>query len=204
MRHYLKGDLVRGEDEWQFAFNDGRILPLSKLSSGSKALLPLFSVLEMYEHQRPSSVFNSNNRTNWLNFDDFFIEEPEGDIFPDMQQELVRYFAELANSDQLRPHFTITTHSPYILSSFGNLIKAGQAAKARPEKANEIDEKIISKRYWIKEDDFKAYAIDGKTRILKSIMDKETGLINGDYLDDVSSDIAEEFGQLLEIQYGGK
>jgi hypothetical protein len=209
MRRYLKGDLIHGEDTWLFAFDDGRVLPLSLLSSGSKELLPLFSVLEMYELQRPSSVIMSETRVDSryqsaLNFDDFFIEEPEGHIFPDMQQELVRYFAELANSDQLRPHFTITTHSPYILSAFGNLIKAGQAAKARPERAAEIDEKIIPKRYWIEEGDFKAYAIDGKTGTLNSIMDKETGLIDGDYLDDVSSDIAEEFGKLLEIQYGGK
>jgi hypothetical protein len=33
-------------------------------------------------------------------------------------------------------------------------------------------------------------------------MDKETGLINGDVLDDVSETISDEFGQLLEIQYG--
>jgi hypothetical protein len=35
-------------------------------------------------------------------------------------------------------------------------------------------------------------------------MENETKLINGDILDDISSNIADEFGQLLEIQYGGK
>jgi len=38
--------------------------------------------------------------------------------------------------------------------------------------------------------------------VLESIYDESSGQIDGDYLDDVSSDIAEEFGKLLEIQYG--
>src|SRR5271165_1666862 len=98
MRRYLKGNLVRGDDSWLFAFDDGRVLPVSELSSGSKELLPLFSVLEMYEYQRPP-IFREigagfDSPSSFI-FDDFFIEEPEGHIFPDMQQELVRYFAEL-------------------------------------------------------------------------------------------------------------
>ena len=31
----------------------------------------------------------------------------------------------------------------------------------------------------------------------------KSGQIDGDYLDNVSGKISEEFGQLLEIQYGG-
>ncbi len=202
MRRYLNGDLVRGEDAWQFAFDDGRTLPLSELSSGSKELLPLFSVLEMYEFQRPSSVSDSDRHSgtkspSWLNFDDFFIEEPEGHIFPDMQQELVRYFAELANSNQLRPHFTITTHSPYILTAFNNLIEAGQAARSNPILHDQIA-KIVSEKYWINEGDFKAYAIeDGK---LKSILN-DSGFIEGNYLDQVSEVIGNEFDALLRLEY---
>jgi hypothetical protein len=204
MRRYLKGDLIRGEDTWLFAFDDGRILPLSELSSGNKELLPLFSVLEMYEFQRPSSVIMSETRfdsssQSALNFDDFFIEEPEGHIFPNMQQELVRYFAELANSKHLRIHFSITTHSPYILSAFNNLIKAGMVG-AESAKHHAAVGKVIPEKYWIKEGDFAAYKIEGGK--LESIFDKKTGQIDGDYLDDVSGKISEEFGQLLEIQYG--
>jgi len=133
-----------------------------------------------------------------LNFDDFFIEEPEGHIFPDMQQELVRYFTELANSDQLQPHFTITTHSPYILSSFNNLLEAWQVAASKPEAKGEVA-KLIDERYWVRPSDFKAYCIhDGK---LDSIMDEETGLINGKYLDGVSSEIGSQFDELLRIGY---
>lgn len=201
MRRYLEGNLVRGEDMWQFAFDDGRILPLSELSSGSKELLPLFSVLEMYEFQRPSTssqIRAGIGSPSWYRFDDFFIEEPEGHIFPDMQQELVRYFAEMANSDQLLPHFTITTHSPYILSSFNNLLEAWQVAATKPG-AKDAVAKLIEERYWIRPSDFKAYCIhDGK---LESIMDEETGLINGNYLDGVSNEIGSQFDALLRLGY---
>jgi hypothetical protein len=202
MQDHLKGSLLRGEDAWLFAFEDGRILPLSNLSSGSKELLPLFSVLEMYESQRPSSVFDSDNRPgidtpSWINFDDFYIEEPESHIFPDMQQIVVRYFAELANSERLRPHFTITTHSPYILSSFNNLIEAGQIAKTKPDLKSEIA-KIIPEQYWVKEGDFKAYAIENGE--LKSILN-ESGFIEGNYLDQVSEVIGNEFDELLRLEY---
>jgi hypothetical protein len=199
-RRYLKGDLIHGEDTWQFGFDDGRILSLSELSSGSKELLPLFSVLEMYEYQRPSTssqIRAGIGSQDWYRFDDFFIEEPEGHIFPNMQLELVRYFAEMANSDQLLPHFTITTHSPYILTAFNNLIEAGQAARNNPMLHDEVA-KIVPEQYWIKEGDFKAYAIeDGK---LKSILN-ESGFIEGNYLDQVSEVIGNEFDKLLGLEY---
>jgi hypothetical protein len=203
MQRYLGGSLEQGENEWRFVFDDGRNVSLSNLSSGSKELLPLFCVLEMYEHQRPSTTAQINSQLvpeDAYRLDDFYIEEPEGHIFPDMQRHLVRYFTELANSGQLRPNFTITTHSPYILSAFGNLLKAGKVGAQSAEHHAAV-EKTVAEKYWIKNSDFAAYKIENG--VLVSIFDKETGQIDGDYLDDVSSDIAEEFGQLLEIQYGG-
>lgn len=195
IRRHLKGEVRRGEDGWQFAFDDGRVLPLSQLSSGAKELLPLLTVLEAYEQLRPTFLSEAHSR--FLRFDDFFIEEPESHIFPDMQRELVRYFTELTNADRLKPHFTITTHSPYILSAFNNLIFAGQLGQDKGlKKKIKIDE-----RYWIEPGSFRAYSIhDGK---LESIL-SDTGLINGEYLDGVSESIGNEFDELLRLEYGKK
>ncbi|MDR3739203.1 MAG: AAA family ATPase [Terracidiphilus sp.] len=210
MRSFLRGDLIAGEDSWLFAFDDGRRLPLSELSSGSKELLPLLLVLEMYEHQRPSTLQQIESGTAqsiWFTFDDFFVEEPEAHVFPATQQALVRYFTEMTNDRQIRPHFTITTHSPYVLSAFGNLIKAGDIAKDMPSHTPSV-ESIIPRKYWIDREEFRAYALkpsqdEPSKFILVSIFDRDTGELNGDYLDDVSSEIAEEFSKLLELQYGG-
>jgi hypothetical protein len=202
---YLKGDLVSWQNGWMLAFNDGRFLPLSHLSSGSKQMLPMLVALEYYESERRQSGSLSNEELyghRLYSFDDFTIEEPEASLFPETQYELIREFTALANEAGFQAHFSITTHSPYILTAFNDLIKAGLIAAERPDRSEEI-EKIIPKQYWIKPGDFLAYAFDGKDGILRPIMDGETKMINGDILDDISSDIADEFGQLLEIQYGG-
>ena len=130
-----------------------------------------------------------------------YLEEPEANVFPETQYQLVRLFARLSHEPILDFSWVITTHSPYILTAFNDLIKAGYIAAERPDKASEI-EKIIPRQYWIKPGDFAAYAFDGKDGILRPIMDEETKLINGDVLDDISETISGEFGQLLEIQYG--
>jgi hypothetical protein len=211
MSAQLEGELIRGGDSWMFAFSDGRILPLNFLSTGSRELLPLLCALEMYVHRRRQITlddeYGSSSRDE-ARFDEFFIEEPEAHIFPKKQYEIVQYLAEIMNDKSLSPAISITTHSPYILTAFNNLIKAADAAKANPAKASEIDERIVAKKYWIQREDFKAYALKPSPQApgkyeTEPIMDEETGLIDADYLDDVSSDIAEEFGQLLEIQYGG-
>jgi len=204
MERYLGGSLEQGEDEWKFVFEDGRVVSLGNLSSGSKELLPLFCVLEMYEHQRPTTQAQINSGLapeNTYRSDEFYIEEPEGHIFPETQREVVSYFAELANSAKLRTRITVTTHSPYLLTAFNALIAAGKAANARPDKTAEI-EKIVPRQYWIKEGDLAAYAFDGKDGVLHCMMDEETGLINGDVLDSVSDRIGGEFEELLDIEYG--
>jgi hypothetical protein len=197
---YLNGKLVSWQNDWMLNFHDGRLLPLSHLSSGSKQILPILSSIEHYESARRMT---GNLRAEELYghklycFDDFTIEEPEASVFPQTQYELMRELAALANEVNFEAHFTITTHSPYILSSFNNLIEAGQVAKSKPELKDEVA-KIIPEQYWIKDGDFKAYAIeDGK---LKSILN-ESGFIDANYLDQVSEVIGNEFDKLLRLEY---
>jgi len=183
--------------------NSSRKLQFQLLSSGTLELLPLLNPLS----QRVSdSTINDSLGTNILpTYPNgiVFVEEPELGVFPKTQNQLVRLFAWSANTFRNGPSLTITTHSPYILTAFNDLIKAGLIAEEQPDKASEV-EKIIPRHYWIRPGDFAAYAFDGKDGILRPIMDEETKMINGDILDDISSDIADQFGQLLEIQYGGR
>jgi predicted ATPase len=126
-----------------------------------------------------------------------YIEEPEANIFPETQYSLVQVFAWLANDPILDFQWAITTHSPYLLSAFNDLIEAGRLG-AEGELRAEVNN-IIPEKYWVKPGDFKAYSIhDGQ---LESIMDKETGLINGEYLDAISNKIGGDFDALLRIGY---
>jgi hypothetical protein len=200
---FLKGDLILGPDGPSVAFNDGRYLPVTHLSSGAKETLPILAVLDFYEYRRRSTRTNLTSETLYGNelycFDDFTIEEPEASIFPEMQYELVKEFASLSNESDFVPHFTITTHSPYVLSAFGDLVKAGKVGADGPGNRIAVA-KVIPESFWIKPADFVAYKIENE--VLESIYDKNTGQIDGDYLDNVSGKISDELGQLLEIQYG--
>jgi len=182
------------------AFDDGRHLSLSDLSSGSKETLPILTSLDYYETQRGQSGHLPSAELygeKLYSFDDFTIEEPESSVFPQTQYQLVQELASLGNQTSFIPHFTITTHSPYILTSFNNLIEAGQIAKTRPELKGEVA-KIVPEQYWLKEGDFKAYAIeDGK---LISILN-ESGFVEGNYLDQVSETIGDEFDRLIKLEY---
>jgi len=184
-----------------FEDEKGVQLPMGMVSSGTQELVPLFRIFSKLI--RDAVLVKSGNHGPERPRERFLIvEEPEAHIFPNTQNELVRVFSRLSNEPFFSFSWVITTHSPYILTAFNDLIKAGLVAAERPDKASEV-EKVIPRQYWIKPDEFAAYAFDGKDGILRSIKDKDTKMINGDILDDISSDIADQFGQLLEIQYGG-
>jgi hypothetical protein len=176
---------------------DGSELPFQWLSSGTQEMLPLMNPLS-------NLVYNvSVNPANvWEHFSPkigpIYVEEPELSVFPGTQYELIKLFAWLASEKRLEFPFVITTHSPYILTAFNNLLEAGQVAKAKPELKDEVA-KILPERYWIKEGDFNAYAIEDG--VLTSIVAKDTGLVSANYLDQVSETIGVEFDELLRLGY---
>lgn len=166
---------------------DGRLIPLSLMSSGQQELLPLLLTLQEY-------VFR-NFQDNDPSTDLLYIEEPEAHLFPLTQSELIQYLVSVRNGLAHRSKMFITTHSPYVLSSINNLILAGQIA-SRGDVYEELVHKVVSKDRWLSADAVAAYSIENG--VCKTIVD-ETGLINGDYLDSVSCQIGESFAQLLEI-----
>lgn len=56
--------------------------------------------------------------TNFLNTDhsEIFLEEPEINLFPPTQFQLMDFIVELMNDSKHKNSFYITTHSPYVLS----------------------------------------------------------------------------------------
>jgi hypothetical protein len=194
----IKGRVIAESGRLVFeSSEDSRRRPFEILSSGTQELLPLINSLSQLSRR---ARYPDIPTMPVPPFGMVYIEEPESSVFPTTQNDLVKLFAWLASQKSLWIEYAITTHSPYILSAFGNLLKAGKVGAQSAEHHAAV-EKTIAEKYWIKISDFAAYKIENG--VLKSIFDKDTGQIDGDYLDDVSSDIAEEFGQLLEIQYGG-
>jgi len=202
---FLGGRIVSVLNDWMMAFEDDRHLSLSELSSGSKETLPILTTLDYYEEQRrPGNLVAEELYGDRLYYhDDFTIEEPESSVFPKTQYELVKEFVQLSNESTFVAYFTITTHSPYILTGFNSLIEAWRVGN-KPGKREQVAA-LIPERYWIDENDFAAYSIrDG---ILTPIFEKESegkegsGLIDGDYLDSISDHMGSQFEQLLDIEY---
>lgn len=124
-----------------------------------------------------------------------FLEEPEQNLFPKAQYELVKWLACQLDGNPNNTLF-VSTHSPYILSSINNLLQAAESAGQGKESKSKA-EKIMGQTDFIAFDDLSVYALDkGK---VKSLLDEESKLIDQSALDSVSLEISQEFSRLLDI-----
>ena len=118
-----------------------------------------------------------------------YLEEPEENLFPSTQYELVKWMANQINTTQDNS-LCIATHSPYILSSFNNLIQAAD------NKDSNVVETVVGKSAAIQFEDINVYAVDNGTA--KDIKDYDLRLIAQTDLDAASDTISSDFSKLLE------
>jgi hypothetical protein len=180
----LKGDYVPAENLVQLA--DGRKITLELLSSGQQEALPLALV---FAHIT-TLYLNSRSFTN------IYVEEPEAHLFPDAQEQMSRLISFLRYNAKHKITFAITTHSPYILASFNNLIKAGNIVKQNPALKDAVCG-VIPESMHIDIDRFSVCSLENG--IAKSIIDGETSLIDPRAIDGVSESIMEIFNALQDI-----
>lgn len=186
----LRGTLKMISEEEVIAHNDGRDVALPYLSSGQQDALLLLYVL-----------YHQTNMPTLHQFASIYIEEPESHVFPSTHKDYVELIIQLSNTmfkiNKIL-HFTITTHSPYILTSFNNLMQAGQLAKEGKIDKEKLA-KIVPKELWLDPENVGAYLF--KDGGCESIIDSETGLINAEAIDEVSTQTAIQFEKLLDLEY---
>ena len=125
-----------------------------------------------------------------------YIEEPEAHLFPEAQSKLLETLVEVVVSGQNSRSLIITTHSPYIMTKLNVLLKAGQISKRR--KRNRELNRIVRRSTWLSISDLNAMSIsDGK---VSSILDDELEMVDATFLDSISDSIAEQFGNLLDLE----
>jgi hypothetical protein len=182
----LKGEYVPKENFVRLA--DGKKVSLELLSSGQQEVLPLVLVF----------AYIISLRLDSHGFSNIYVEEPEAHLFPDAQEQISRLISFLRYNASQEVKFVITTHSPYILAAFNNLIKVGNMVKQNPG-LKEVVSKEIPESMHIDIEHFSAYSLEnGKAA---SIIDKETNLINADAIDSVSESIMEIFNTLQDIEF---
>lgn len=180
----LLGGSIEKDGEKEFVrAHDGRKIPLTALSSGQQELLPLILFLPWLNRIKQDRLC--------------YVEEPEAHLFPTAQSQLIESLVVSSNSSSLNASLVLTTHSPYVLTKVNNLLKAGSISKRLSEDNRKKLETFITRRAWLLARNLRAYAI--KEGTLFSILEKD-GLINSDYLDEVSGDLGKEFNRLLELE----
>lgn len=125
----------------------------------------------------------------------YIIEEPEQNLFPTTQCDLIRFIISACNVESHLSSAVITTHSPYVLSMINSQILAGILLN-RGVDAFKVNS-IIPTSCAIHNEEIGVYVVDGGW--CKSIKDKQTGMINQNYLDNASEYLAASFDQLYTL-----
>ena len=176
----------RENDEDVAVLDDGQLIPLKYTSSGIQSALPLIL----------SVLYGIQNKE----YDSFVVEEPECNLFPQKQVELLQFLIEnICDNDRM---LTITTHSPYLLSALNNYLYASALNTMMPEELSELVQ-VVPSAFWLYVDECAIYSLGEQINggmYCKNLVDPETGLIDFNYLDGISITMGEEFGKLQDIQ----
>lgn len=119
------------------------------------------------------------------------IEEPEAHLYPEAQKKIIDLLALFANASENQ--LIITTHSPYILSALNNLLYAYRLGQ---QKADDVSQ-VVPQFTWINPGRLEGYMVsNGKIR---SILDKESGLLETAAIDSASEIIIDIFNKLFDL-----
>jgi hypothetical protein len=119
------------------------------------------------------------------------IEEPELNLFPQTQQDLVYYMLKTITSSEREHQLTLTTHSPYILFALNNCVMGGLIGNKIPQ-VEKVE--YHSSSSWIDPKKVSIYEIhDG---MIQCIQD-EDGILKDNYLNKAYKENSTEYLSLL-------
>lgn len=121
----------------------------------------------------------------------FIIEEPEQNLFPETQRDLVYYFLQKC-LDKEGNRLTLTTHSPYVLYALNNCMMAGLVSKKM--EANELG-KLKCNLSKINPLDVSIYEI--REGVVRGTIQGEDSLISDNYFDQKMKDLMDDFYLML-------
>ncbi|MEI6329550.1 MAG: AAA family ATPase [Pseudanabaena sp. ELA645] len=184
----LKGEYIYENGEEKIILNSQESIDLRNASSGQQEVIRILQDI---------LVFITKGLTLLR-----IVEEPEAHLFPVAQKNLIELLALMVNQND-ENQLIITTHSPYILTVFNNLLFAQRVVDKNPSAEAEVAE-LIPKEFWLKAKDFSAYSLgnhfmDKEADYCESIFDIEMGTIEQNYLDEVSEILGGDFNTLYSI-----
>lgn len=165
--------------------NKSKDLPLSACSSGLQSALPMLMVID---YALKTDCFNS-----------FVVEEPEQNLFPENQREVLGFFATRLRNDQERK-FVLTTHSPYLLSCL-NVLMLAYKLHGHEEIRKQV-EGIVNPNFAVNPEKVAVYSLDPSADnkpYCRSLISEKTGFVSVNELDSVSEIIGDDFDRLYNL-----
>jgi energy-coupling factor transporter ATP-binding protein EcfA2 len=171
------------------------LIDLESLENAVTEISELLETANPSLHNLMGNYLSIKNRLQKTSNTQFIIEEPEQNLFPEAQRDLVYYLLGKCK-DEARDHrLTLTTHSPYILYALNNSMM-GYLVKDKMSKLEQDDLKC--KSAWIDPKLVSIWEIEeGK---IKSIQEKD-GLIGDNYFDASMKKVMDDFYAMLNY-YG--
>jgi predicted ATPase len=184
----LKGEYIDDNGEEKIILNSQESIYLRNASSGQQEVIRILQdiIVVMCKHSKILRI----------------LEEPEAHLFPVAQKSLIELLALMVNQNDDN-QLIITTHSPYVLTVFNNLLFAQRVVDKNPSAESEVDE-LIPKQFWLDPNGFAAYSlgnssIEEEPKYCESIFNNQTGVIKQNYLDTVSEILGGDFNTLYGI-----
>lgn len=177
----VKYDKSNGADCISVLDDEKKHISLEECSSGIQSALPMLMVTDFAREEKC--------------FDTYVVEEPEQNLFPTNQREVLNRLISIANSHECM-NMVVTTHSPYLLSSLNVNMLADKLSKTG-ESNDEIND-IVAPQFRMNSDNVSVFSLGGET-YCESIKDNRTGLVSVNYLDVVSDAIGSDYNKLYQL-----
>lgn len=160
-------------------------IALKFTSSGQQEILWILNLIYYYLHKNQPTCF--------------IIEEPEAHLYPNTQKEVAEFIAlALAENNQC----LITTHSPYILGTFSNLLDARRILEKGFDLSNLLQKENLFVPQLLRRTEFSAYFVD--EGLIHNAIDEDTGLIMNELIDGASDKINGFADDLMYLEREGK
>jgi len=175
-----------------------RLLELPDMKKKMLDTIPLYlkSTSEDSQDAIYKELLDRRNRLFGYHYSQMVIEEPEQNLFPKTQYELVKRIVSMLDLNR-GDRLVITTHSPYVMTSLNNLIQAGNVIAEHPAQKPRILS-LFNNRQILDYRNVGAWAIKGGH--ITSIMDEVFHLISATELDAASEIIEQDFNKLMDYE----
>ena len=225
IRYYNDGgaDLI-------YLSQNGKKLPVFYASSGVQSAMPIEVMIDRYsavvgnrasiskhdwrhifdemkENDIDQNSIPNKVRKAYYQSVQFFIEEPEQNLYPESQKDLILNIIEHLvsangnNKGNCHSSVVMTTHSPYILSVINVLMAEAKLQDLHWEKQIEGVDDFVNYKCYMRSGNYSAYFINDNGAFV-NIIDSELPMISGTELDGVSDWVEERISKVNEFIYG--